>query len=72
MVKRTTKAETFKYAYTIFVREIWPNIPEQKHIASLLLATDLNVMFDFKEDSEEVIAIFSDGSKAIIYPETLQ
>jgi hypothetical protein len=70
-MKRVSKAETFRHAYTVFAREIWPQTPHPDHIANLLLATDCAVLFDINE-SETIVAIFSDGSRAIIHPETLQ
>ena len=69
-MKRTTQAETFKYAYKVFEQEIWPQTPEPHHIATLLLATDCDVVFDINE-SETIIALFTDGSAAVIHPEVL-
>jgi hypothetical protein len=70
---KKTQAETFKHAYEFFAREIWPNIPQKSHITSLLIATDFFVLFDLASgESDEVIAIFSDGSKAIISTQSLQ
>jgi hypothetical protein len=71
MVKRTTQADTFRYALHVFVQQMLQHqlTPTNDQIVRLGLAVDDAVQFSI-DQSETVIFIFSDGSRAVIYPET--
>jgi hypothetical protein len=64
-----TKADTFKYAVSVFSREMarLAMPPTNDQIVRLSIATDAGVQFSI-DQSESVTFIFSDGSRAIVHP----
>jgi hypothetical protein len=68
-MKLTTNADTFRCAVTVFLQEMQRHQmnPTNDQIVRLGIAVDNDVQFSMDE-SETVIFVFSDGSRAVVRP----